>query len=316
MWTLANHPRVPEKVRQKMARVGSGQGRVRRQRQLAAPVLRPRSAPHGQRLRHDRTRLPTAADRRDSVGLGSYNMDSHNVQRYVTPEGFAQNEGDVQVSPGGAVSDQLPFAVPKHVAKPRTCWCRSACPRRTSPTARSGWSRCSWSWVSRPPRRPCQAIQAGVAVQDVDYTPLRERLLDDGQVLDLPASTRSGRAAQGLRGQDLAGIVVDEEQATFTGSWIRSTSVGAFVENGYHHDNDSNKGALVARFEVPLAAGRYAVRVAYSPHPNRTTNVPVTIHHRGGIASNSSINSSRLRPDRSPNWGHLSLAPTNPPSSS
>ena len=38
----------------------------------------------------------------DSVGLGSYNMDSHNTQRYVTPEGFAQNEGDVQVSPGGA----------------------------------------------------------------------------------------------------------------------------------------------------------------------------------------------------------------------
>ena len=38
----------------------------------------------------------------DSVGLGSYNMDSHNVRRYITADGFVQNEGDVQVSPGGA----------------------------------------------------------------------------------------------------------------------------------------------------------------------------------------------------------------------
>jgi len=31
------------------------------------------------------------------VGMGSYTMDSHNVQRYVTPEGFVQNEGDIGV---------------------------------------------------------------------------------------------------------------------------------------------------------------------------------------------------------------------------
>ena len=28
------------------------------------------------------------------IGMGSYTMDSHNVQRYITPEGYAQNEGD------------------------------------------------------------------------------------------------------------------------------------------------------------------------------------------------------------------------------
>jgi len=31
----------------------------------------------------------------DPIGMGSYTMDSHNVQRYVTEEGFVQNEGDV-----------------------------------------------------------------------------------------------------------------------------------------------------------------------------------------------------------------------------
>ena len=34
----------------------------------------------------------------DSVGMGSYTIDSHNVQRYITPEGYVQNEGDIGVS--------------------------------------------------------------------------------------------------------------------------------------------------------------------------------------------------------------------------
>ena len=36
-------------------------------------------------------------DTPESVGMGSYTADSHNVQRYVTPEGWVQNEGDVGV---------------------------------------------------------------------------------------------------------------------------------------------------------------------------------------------------------------------------
>jgi hypothetical protein len=31
------------------------------------------------------------------VGMGSYAMDSHNIRRFVTKEGFVQNEGDVGV---------------------------------------------------------------------------------------------------------------------------------------------------------------------------------------------------------------------------
>jgi hypothetical protein len=33
----------------------------------------------------------------DSIGMGSYNSDSHNVQRIAMPDGSVQNEGDVQV---------------------------------------------------------------------------------------------------------------------------------------------------------------------------------------------------------------------------
>ena len=32
-----------------------------------------------------------------SIGMGSYGIDSHNTQRYITAEGYVQNEGDVGV---------------------------------------------------------------------------------------------------------------------------------------------------------------------------------------------------------------------------
>ena len=46
----------------------------------------------------------------DSVGMGSYTIDSHNVQRYITPEGYVQNEGDIGVAHQRAVRDRLRLA--------------------------------------------------------------------------------------------------------------------------------------------------------------------------------------------------------------
>jgi hypothetical protein len=47
------------------------------------------------------------------VGMGSYTMDSHNVQRYVTPEGFVQNEGDIGVRPDRPYQIDLGALMPK-----------------------------------------------------------------------------------------------------------------------------------------------------------------------------------------------------------
>src|SRR5690606_19489902 len=35
----------------------------------------------------------------DTVGMGSYALDSHNVKRYVKADGYVQNEGDIGVKP-------------------------------------------------------------------------------------------------------------------------------------------------------------------------------------------------------------------------
>ena len=41
--------------------------------------------------------LQTERTKSDSIGMGSYNSDSHNIQRVAMPDGTVKNEGDVQV---------------------------------------------------------------------------------------------------------------------------------------------------------------------------------------------------------------------------
>ena len=47
------------------------------------------------------------------IGMGSYTMDSHNVQRYITKEGYVQNEGDLGVEPPGPYQIHLGTIMPK-----------------------------------------------------------------------------------------------------------------------------------------------------------------------------------------------------------
>jgi len=48
-----------------------------------------------------------------SIGMGSYTIDSHNVQRYITPEGYVQNEGDIGVPLPGPYEIAYGALVPK-----------------------------------------------------------------------------------------------------------------------------------------------------------------------------------------------------------
>src|SRR5688500_10772665 len=97
MWTLANHPRVPEKVRREFQRLGLAKDEFV-DTDNWPPQLYVREA---RRMVSDYVMSEKNCRRRevvpDSVGMGAYNMDSHHVQRYVTAEGFVRNEGDVQV---------------------------------------------------------------------------------------------------------------------------------------------------------------------------------------------------------------------------
>ncbi|MBC8034003.1 MAG: FAD-dependent oxidoreductase [Chitinophagaceae bacterium] len=53
----------------------------------------------------------------ESVGMGSYTMDSHHTQRFVTSRGFVQNEGDIGVHP------PKPYAISYYAIVPKEREC-------------------------------------------------------------------------------------------------------------------------------------------------------------------------------------------------
>jgi hypothetical protein len=56
--------------------------------------------------------IQTELTKPDVIGMGSYNSDSHNVQRYVTEQGHAQNEGNMEVP-------VTPYQIPYRLLLPR-----------------------------------------------------------------------------------------------------------------------------------------------------------------------------------------------------
>ena len=145
MWTLANHPRVPQKVRDHMAAVGPREGRVHRQRQLADRDLRPRSPSHGRRLRDDpSTTAAASAWRRTRSGWAPTTWTRTTSSATSTPPGHVAKRGR-----RAGIDPRRPYAISYRSIVPQrgeaanllVPVCGRA--RRTSPTARSAWNRSS-----------------------------------------------------------------------------------------------------------------------------------------------------------------------------
>jgi hypothetical protein len=132
----------------------------------------------------------------DSVGMGSYTIDSHNVQRYITPEGYVQNEGDIGVSTGGPYEIAYGSLVPK----------KGQAENLLVPICVSS-THIAFGSIRMEPvfmilgqsaaTAAVMAIDAKIAVQDVPYAKLRERLLKDGQILSYVAPAAEAGAGEG-----------------------------------------------------------------------------------------------------------------------
>jgi hypothetical protein len=119
----------------------------------------------------------------ESVGMGSYGIDSHNVQRYVTADGKVQNEGDI------GVAVKKPYRIARGALLPK----RGECQNLLVPVCVSS-SHIAYGSIRMEPvfmilgqsaaTIASLALEKNQAVQDVTYSDLRPRLLADGQVLE------------------------------------------------------------------------------------------------------------------------------------
>ncbi len=277
LYFLANDPGVPEEIRQRMSQWGlpkdeftdngnwSHQIYVREARRMLGDTIINEN--------HLTRKIPTPR----SVGMGSYNMDSHNVQRYVDKNGHARNEGDVQVNPGGPYPIDYGALIPQkrdatNLLVPVAC---------STTHIAYGSIRMEPVFMILGQSAATAAILAldgKLAVQDVPYAALEARLKTDGQILDF---TRPAAAA--APAVKLEGTLIDDTAAAQTGTWASGSLNGTQrIGPGYLHDGNADKGAKSLKWTIPISdAGTYEVHFHYPPNPNRATNVPVNIAGAG-----------------------------------
>lgn len=279
LWTLANHPRVPESVRSEFNRLGLAKDEfvdngnwprqlyVREARRLISDYVM--SEKNCKRVEV----VP------DSVGMGAYNMDSHNTQRYATVDGFARNEGDIQIP-------TRPYPISYRSIRPKA----SECSNLLIPVCLAA-SHIAYGSIRMEPVFMVMGQSAGTAavlaidqqttVQKIDYERLKAQLLKDGQVLDFETAPLPAEGS--VSKSKLEGIVIDDQEADRIGFTQIGQSIPPYVEIGYCHDGDSGKGMQSAKFIPNLPkAGNYRVSMIYSAANNRASNVPVVIHSADG----------------------------------
>jgi hypothetical protein len=187
LYFVANDPRVPADVRTEMAKWGLAKDEFKENANW----------PHQMYVREARrmigkyvmteNELTKKRPTPESVGMGSYGIDSHNIQRYITPEGYVQNEGDIGVSTNGPYQISYGSLVPK----------KGQAANLLVPVCVSS-SHIAYGSIRMEPvfmilgqsaaTAAVMAIDAGIPVQDVPYDKLRTRLLADGQVLEYSAA--------------------------------------------------------------------------------------------------------------------------------
>ena len=113
----------------------------------------------------------------------------------------------------------------------------------------------------------------------MNYSELRAQLIADRQVLSWNRQKHTSPLSVDLK--TLSGIVADDTLTAREGFDSISQSTGPFVGDGYRHDSNAGKGLQHATYTFNIEkSGHYDLQFAWSAHPNRATNVPVTVTQR------------------------------------
>jgi hypothetical protein len=182
LYFIANDSRVPEEVRNEMQQWGLSKDEFRdngnwphqiyvreARRMIGQSVLTENEVKGKNEVHHP-------------IGMGSYNMDSHNTQRYIKPDGFVENEGDIE-APVPIYQIDLGSIIPK----------KEECRNLLVPVALSS-SHIAYGSIRMEPVFMILGQSAGtvasLAIEDnkgingLTYDKIRTKLIEDGQVLE------------------------------------------------------------------------------------------------------------------------------------
>jgi len=183
MWTLANHHRIPEEIREEVSRWGMCKDEFDRedgwQQQLYIREARRMVSDFVITQKHcERIEIVC-----DGVGMAAYGMDSHHTQRYINSRGNVSNEGNVQAHV------KAPFPISYRSIVPK----KEECSNLLVPICLSATHIAFGSIRMEPVFMvlgqssaviACLAIDDDKAVQKIPYNKLRKELLNLGQILE------------------------------------------------------------------------------------------------------------------------------------
>lgn len=192
LWTMAHSPRVPEAIRKKSSAYGLAKDEftdnggwpwmiyIREARRMVGDYVM---------TQHDCEGKKSAPD---PVALGSFGMDSHCVQHFVTDKGTVQNEGVIWRVP------PKPYGISYRSIVPKEGQCENLFAPITLSTSHVAHGSIRMEPVFMALSQSAAiaaslAIEKNVSVQKVDYLALKQRLLKAKQVVEFVPSPKAKR---------------------------------------------------------------------------------------------------------------------------
>ena len=183
LWTLAYHPRIPKKVRDKVSQWGTCKDEYERedgwQQQLYIREARRMISNYVMTQKN----CEGIEIVNDPIGMAAYGMDSHHIKRFVNSKGYVSNEGNVEAYV------KAPFPISYRSIVPR----KEECANLLVPICLSA-SHIAFGSIRMEPVFMVLGQSSGViaslaieedkAVQELAYTRLREKLIKLEQVLE------------------------------------------------------------------------------------------------------------------------------------
>ena len=183
LWTLANHPRVPDEIRRRAAKLGFAKDEfvdtghfphqlyVREGRRMLGRMV----------MTEHELKKKRKVD--DPVALGSYGMDSHPTQLWVDKDGALHADTPKWTGVGG------PYGISYRAITPKADECANLLVPICISASHSAYGSIRMEPVymmlgQAAATAAVLSIEGDQSIQDVSYKKLREQLLKDEQILE------------------------------------------------------------------------------------------------------------------------------------
>ena len=217
----------------------------------------------------------------DSIGIGSYMLDSHAVRKFVAPDGKVYIEGFISAFDGNRKVAVRPYEIPYRAILPKQSECENLmsviclsashviyCSLRMEPVFMTVGEAAGVA--------AAMAIDGAIPVQEVNVPALQANLESAGGILHYPGGNRFPLK------HELNGILLDNRDAELTGNWYFNEVGNPMVDGNLASAicNENNQVTASLKATIP-AAGRYTVNAIICRAPYWNDPMPIELRING-----------------------------------